>query len=105
LTPSAAPAEAAHWFHHDDPDIAHFGQRGLGRHYDDSLFSPFRMAGPPTIITPEHAVGVLAEYRRLTKGDRDRVTLALQRLIRSRSQRHPGNRAIDLAIALYFSRR
>ena len=100
LMPKAAPSEAAHWFHYEDPDIARFGQRGLARHHDDSQQSVFRMGAPPTTISPEHATGVLAEYRRLAKGDRDRITLALQRLIRSRGQLHPGNRAIDLAIAL-----
>jgi hypothetical protein len=102
LTPKAAPVEAAHWFHYDDPDIARFGQRGVRRHYDDSQTQspPSKMAGAPTTITPEYAAGVLSGYRRLHKGDGHRVTLALQRLIRSRSQLHPGNRAIDLAIAL-----
>jgi hypothetical protein len=34
------------------------------------------------------------------KSDQARITLALQRLVRSRNQRNLGNRAIDLAIAL-----
>jgi hypothetical protein len=42
----------------------------------------------------------LPAYRDLSPDDKDRIMLALQRLIRSRSQFIPGNRAIDLAIVL-----
>jgi hypothetical protein len=98
LTPRAIPSEVAHWFNYDDPDVALLGERGLSR-YVDEIQSPFRLS-EPTEVTSESAGGLLAAYRRLGKGDRDRITLALQRLIRARSKRNPGNRAIDLAIAL-----
>jgi hypothetical protein len=100
LTPKAVPSEVAHWFHHDDPDVALFGQRGVTRYSGDLSSSPFRMSDPPVMVTPGTAAGVLTEFRRLQADDRDRVALALERLIRSRNQLHSGNRAIDLAIAL-----
>jgi hypothetical protein len=98
LTPKAIPSEVAHWFHYDDPDVALLGQFGLARHFDE-IQSPFRLA-EPTETTLESAGGLLTAYRRVAKDDQGRITLALQRLIRSRSQNNPGNRAIDLAIAL-----
>lgn len=100
LTPGAVPSEAAHWFHHDDPDVALFGQRGITRYGGDLSPSPFRSMQAPVTVTPENAAGVLTSFRGLTAGDRDRVKLALERLIRSRNHLHSGYRAIDLSTAL-----
>ena len=53
------------------------------------------------MITPESATGLLTAWRKVKSArDRERLRLALERLIRSRAQSNPGNRAIDLAIAL-----
>jgi hypothetical protein len=93
LTPKAVPAEVAHWFNYDDPDTALLGEYGLSRNVDE-IQSPFRLS-EPTEVSHESAAGLLTTYRRVGTGDQDRITLALQRLIRSRSQRNPGNRAID----------
>lgn len=98
LTAKAIPSEVAHWLHYDDPDLELLASSGLRRHIDE-VQSPFRFSEPAE-ITPESAAGLLTAFRRVGKDDQGRITLALQRLIRSRSQHHPGNRAIDLAIAL-----
>jgi hypothetical protein len=98
LTPKAVPSEVAHWLHFDDPDVEELTSAGLTRHVDE-IQSPFRFS-EPTEITSESAAGLLTAYRCVGKDDQGRITLALQRLIRSRSQNNPGNRAIDLAIAL-----
>jgi hypothetical protein len=54
---------------------------------------------PPPIIAAS-VENLLFVFSKLTRDNKDRITLALQRLLRSRGQLHPGNRAIDLAIAL-----
>jgi Apea-like HEPN len=97
LVPTAVPLEALHWYHYDDPDVAmlcQFGISWLGAEFQPSGYVE------PAQITTEAVTGLLSGYRNLNKGDQDRVTLALQRLIRARCQSNPGNRAIDLAIAL-----
>jgi Apea-like HEPN len=98
LTPRAVPTEVAHWLSYDDPNVALLGEFGLRRHVEEIRSSS--LVAEPTEITPESAAGLLAAYYQLGRDDQRRITLALQRLIRSRSQRDPGNRAIDLAIAL-----
>ena len=98
LTPKAVPIEASHWMNYDDPDLALLGVLGLTR-YLPEIQLPFAM-GEPTQITTESAAGLFTQYRRVGVSDQGRLKLALQRLIRARSQLNPGNRAIDLAIAL-----
>ena len=96
LIPKAIPLEAVHWVHYDDPDVAMLCQFGIS--WKGSDFRP-GIFEPPE-ITGQLVTGLLSSYRALKKGDKDRVTLALHRIIRSRSQTHPGDRAIDLSIAL-----
>jgi hypothetical protein len=97
LVPTAVPVEAVRWYHYDDPDVALLCQFGIS--WVGAEIQPPGYVEPAQ-ITPNAITGLVAGYRNLKKGDRDRVTLALQRLIRARSQLNPGNRAIDLAIAL-----
>ena len=49
---------------------------------------------PPPIIAAS-VENLLFVFSKLTRDNKDRITLALQRLLRSRGQLHPGNRAID----------
>jgi hypothetical protein len=58
------------------------------------------MMTAPAEVTTAAVTGIVVSYYRLKKGDRDRINLALERMIRSRCQFVSGNRAIDLAIAL-----
>ncbi len=97
VIPKAIPMEAAHWFHYDDPDIDLLGQFGLTRQGPE--IRPIIAAGPIE-ITAAALNGVLSSYYQLKKSDKDRVNLALERIVRSRCQFVSGNRAIDLAIAL-----
>lgn len=97
LVPSAAPIEAAHWFDYDDPDLSILGSFGVSRY--GSELSP-AMTTHVAEVTDEKIAGGLTAYQRLKKSDRDRIDLALGRLVRSRCQFVPGSRAIDLAIAL-----
>jgi hypothetical protein len=97
LIPKAIPREAAHWFHYDDPDAAMLGQFGLtrqGMELQPTMFSS------PVEVTAASVSGIFAEYRGLSEGARQRINLALSRIVRSRCQYVSGNRAIDLAIAL-----
>jgi hypothetical protein len=98
LTPRAVPLEAAHWYYYEDPDIARLCEFGHGTQGYE-FFQPMRFIEPPE-VTAESMAGLLTGYRKLNKDDQDRIMLALQRLIRSRSQLIPGNRAIDLSIVL-----
>lgn len=98
LVPKAIPIEAARWFYYEDPDVARlceFGHLTQGAEF----FQPGRLFDLPE-VTRESVAGLLPAYRDLSPDDKDRIMLALQRLIRSRSQFIPGNRAIDLAIVL-----
>lgn len=96
LVPSTVPREAAHWMHYDDPDIELAGVQGLTQYVAefDGLFSQ------PQLVSTELVRGLLPAYHALKLKDRDRIMLALERVDRARCQRHMGNRAIDLAIAL-----
>jgi hypothetical protein len=99
LTPKAIPVEAAHWMHFDDPDLALLSSSGITSGVSE-IPSRFRMS-ELALVTPDSAGGLLTEWRGVqSEDDRGRLRLALERLIRSRSQLNPGNRAIDLAIAL-----
>jgi hypothetical protein len=99
LTPEAVPTETAHWFHFDDPDVDVFGHRGLSRHYDDIQPASARANTMPTMITGKAVAGTFSLFRKLKSNEKEHMTLALQRLVRSRPQLIV-NRAIDLAIAL-----
>ena len=98
LVPHAIPAEAAHWMHVDDPDVALLVQRGISRSNASDVEPPSFHQAPS--INEAQIAGLVAAYRKLPKGHRDRVTLAIGRLLRGRCQSNPGNRAIDVAIAL-----
>lgn len=99
LTPRAVPAEAAHWMHFDDPELGLLSNFGITSGVSE-FPSHFRMS-ELTLVTEESARGLLTAWRGMkSEGDKGRLRLALERLIRSRSQLNPGNRAIDLAIAL-----
>ena len=54
----------------------------------------------PSIVSQQLVDGLFSAYARLKEKDRDRINLAIQRMLRARCQQFPGNRAIDLAIAL-----
>jgi hypothetical protein len=97
LTPQSIPFEAARCLHHDDPDIDSLGQFGISRISPD--YEPPRIHVPPPVAA-DLVTGLLPAFRSLGPADQDRVTLALGRLVKARCQLHPGNRAIDLAIAL-----
>lgn len=97
LVPKAIPIEAAHWFHYDDPDVAHLAEVGVARQGPEL---PATNSNPPVDVTAEAVAGLFDAYRRLKKDDAARVNLALERIIRSRCQFVTGNRSIDLAIAL-----
>jgi hypothetical protein len=100
LTPRTIPVEVAHWMHYDDPDIDLLCQHGITRQGSADIRLP-SLISTPAEVTPESAGGVLTAYRSVQKTeDRSRIRLALERIVRSRSQLHPGNRSIDLAIAL-----
>ena len=93
------PREAARWMDFDDPDIFLLSHFGVMRHSSEWAFETQRFISPPPIIATS-VKNLLPEFSELTQDNKDRITLSLQRLLRSRSQLHPGNRAIDLAIAL-----
>lgn len=98
LVPNAIPVEAAHWMQMDDPDVALLVQFGISRsNSHDVEPSSFHVA--PSIDAAQ-VRGLVPAYRKLPKSNRDRVALAIGRLLRGRSQSNPGNRAIDVAIAL-----
>lgn len=97
LVPKAMPIEAAHWFHYDDPEVAHLAEAGVARQGPEL---PATNSNPPVDVTAETVTGLFDAYRRLKRDDAARVNLALERIIRSRCQFVPGNRSIDLAIAL-----
>lgn len=98
LVPHAIPAEAAHWVHIDDPDVALLVQSGITRsNSPDVEPSAFHVAPE---IDEAQVAGLVSAYRKLPKGHRNRVALAIGRLLRGRCQSNPGNRAIDLATAL-----
>ena len=98
LTPKTVPIEAAHWFNYEDPDTELLCQFGLS--WQSSDFSPLGRLTQPGTVSVDSARGMMDLYRRLSDDHRDRVKLSLQRLIRARCQIKPGDRAIDLAIAL-----
>jgi hypothetical protein len=58
------------------------------------------MHASPVEVRAAAVNGVFPAYRELKEDDRQRVNLALERMIRSRCQFVSGNRAIALAIAL-----
>jgi hypothetical protein len=98
LIPGAIPTEAAHWLHVDDPDVAKVVNFGVSRSSSLDLHPP-AFHDPPE-ISAESTNGLLPAYRKLDdKADKPRFKLAVDRLVRSRCQQIPGNRAIDLAIA------
>ena len=99
LVPQAIPVEAANWLQMDDPDIARLVQFGIRRSSSlDVEPSAFHVA---PAIGEAQVAGLVAAYRNLPKeGNRDRIALAIGRLLRGRCQQNPGNRAIDVAIAL-----
>jgi hypothetical protein len=100
LTPRTIPVEVAHWMHYDDPDIELLCQHGITRQGSNDIRLPSIISAPAE-VTPETGGGLLTQYRSVQRTeDRNRLRLALERIIRSRSQSHPGNRSIDLAIAL-----
>jgi len=97
LVPKAIPTESAQWFHYDDSDAAllcEFGLSGQG-----GEFQPYKLYAPVR-VTADSVAGLLAAFEALSGSAKDRLSLALGRIIRSRRQLNPGNRAIDLAIAL-----
>ncbi len=98
LVPDAIPAEAAHWMHMDDPDVALLVQRGISRSNSSDVEPPSFHVAPS--IDAAQVAGLVSAYRKLKKGDGDRVALAIGRLLRGRCQSNPGNRAIDVATAL-----
>jgi hypothetical protein len=98
LIPKAIPMEAAHWLHVDDPDVARVVNFGISRSGPLDLHAP--PYHDPAEATTESIDGLLPAFKNLNKQDRPRFKLAVDRLVRSRSQQIPGNRAIDLAIAL-----
>jgi hypothetical protein len=98
LVPRAIPAEAAHWLHMEDPDYALLVQGGISRSSSADVEPPLLHVAPE--IGAAQVTGLVALYRRLPKRQKDRVTLAIGRLLRGRCQSNPGNRAIDVAIAL-----
>jgi hypothetical protein len=97
LIPRAIPLEAAHWIHYNDPDTALLGQFGLTRQGSEIRPTNFT---PPVEVTAAVVDGIFVGYRQMKATDRERVNLALERMIRSRCQFVSGNKAIDLAIAL-----
>jgi hypothetical protein len=97
LVGDAVPFEAAHWFEYGNPDVNRFVQGGLMRYVPELAPSIYTSR---VTVTQGDVEGLLPSFRSLRKSDADRISLALDRLIRSRSQIHPGNRAIDVAIAL-----
>jgi hypothetical protein len=99
LSPKAVAVEVSRWFHCDDRDLDLLVQSGLTRQQEE-FYSPFRAASAPTPIEPTAVAGSLTRYRELGVKHQQRITLALQRLLKSRAQLKTGNRAIDLAIAL-----
>ncbi len=97
LVPKVIPIEAAHWFHYDDPDVAHLAEFGVARQGPEL---PATNSNPPVDVAAGAVTGLFEAYRRLNKDDAARVNLAMERIVRSRCQIVTGNRAIDLAIAL-----
>jgi Apea-like HEPN len=98
LVPRAIPSEAAHWLHMDDPAVALLVQFGISRsNSSDVQPSPNHVAPE---IREAQVKGLVPAYRKLQKRHRDRVALAIRRLVRGRCQSNPGNRAIDVATAL-----
>lgn len=98
LVPRAIPAEAAHWLHMEDPDYALLVQGGISRSSSADVQPPLLHVAPEMGVA--QVSGLFALYRGLPKRQKDRVALAIGRLIRGRCQSNPGNRAIDVAIAL-----
>lgn len=98
LTPRAIPIEAAHWLQVDDTDVAMLVNFGVARSFPLDVHPP-QYHDPPE-ITLESMKGLLPAFQKLHQRDKPRFKLALERLMRSRCQQIPGNRAIDLAIAL-----
>jgi hypothetical protein len=98
LIPRAIPTEAAHWLHADDIDIARLVQFGVSRLTFGDMPPPPLSA--PIDVQAGSTTGLVDGFQKLSKKDKDRVTLALRRLLRGRCHLNPGNRAIDLAIAL-----
>ena len=98
LVPHAIPAEVAHWVHMDDPDVALLVPAGISRSNSPDV------EPPPFHVAPEidaaQVAGLVSAYRKLPKHHRNRVALAIGRLLRGRCQTNPGNRAIDVATAL-----
>jgi Apea-like HEPN len=95
LVPKAIPLEAAHWFNFDDPDVALLCESGI---HVGTEAPPWNTV--PVQVTSEAVTGLLSAYRRMSKGDQNRIDLALRRVIRARGERNPANRAIDLSIVL-----
>ncbi|MDP9007505.1 MAG: HEPN domain-containing protein [Pseudomonadota bacterium] len=98
LTPNAIPVEVAHWLHSDDPDVSMVINGSVARISRLDLHSPQHHFPPD--VTAESMNGLLPAFQTFNKRDKPRFTLAVERLVRSRCQQIPGNRAIDLAIAL-----
>jgi hypothetical protein len=98
LVPKAIPLEASHWVYYEDPDIARLCELGHATQVPE-IFQPIRLFDPAK-VNQQSVDGLLPGYLKLKTRDRERVMLALQRIIRSRSQTIPGNRALDLAIVL-----
>jgi Apea-like HEPN len=98
LVPKAIPLEASHWVYYEDPDIARLCELGHATQLSE-IFQTIRLFSPAK-VDQQSVTGLLTGYLGLKKPDQERVMLALHRIIRSRSQSMPGNRAIDLAIVL-----
>jgi len=96
LLPNSVPRDAGHWVHYDDPDFELLGNCGV---QSSNHELPPIIEAAPVPVTQEDVDGLLPKFQALNETDRRRVTLALHRIARARSQLKTGNRALDLAIA------
>ena len=94
----SAPLEAGSWFQLDDPDLqaagAHGGVMGTLHEIPGSGFEP------ETEITSEDAGAIVSGFLGLKDASRAKVRVSLERLNQAMRRRLPGDKALELSIAL-----
>lgn len=97
LGPSA-PLEAGSWFQHDDPDLrAAAAYGGIMTTMHEIPGSGFE---PDTAIAPADARQVVSGFLALKDASRAKVRVSLERLNQAMRRRAPGDKALELSIAL-----
>lgn len=93
-----APIQACSWFNFKDPDIAD-AQIGAGRSHSHIEIMPIGIA-EPEIFDAELASNLVGKYLSIDGSVKQRLRIALERLNQGLRRFSPGDRAMEISIAL-----